>query len=473
VNNMTDELQMVRDLLTAPPPTAEVTSSARARLMATTAGQQPHRPRRRSARLLAGVPRWRLAVTALATAAAVAVAATLLTSGQGAGRPPAGGGTAQLTARDVLLTAATAAAGADAVPSTGKYGVRTWVSGDLLAAGPNSRPYVIEQREGVSVTWVPTAPGEAFNYHSADYTSSLPTSGARAAWVADGSPALPREAGQRPRLTKYEANLELGNEDLTFAQWRALPSSAAGLKQAIINGLRAKPKPGEGDQPGGVIGITAECVGLIESAMVTPAVRAAAFRVLATMPDIGLMGQVTDPLGRPGYGITLPGAGGMSQEQSGGNDATRSAHRVLVISLSGTVLAEEYFTAAPTTSLISRMPASGAIPGPAACQASQVRLGNQCFDLLKSAPFPTSSSSAKGVEDEPGEALSGPALTLGNPVLAVPAGTLFSYQAFLASGLTSATPSTAVPTLPSVSPSSAASSPAAPATSPGQSASPS
>ncbi|MCW2936554.1 MAG: hypothetical protein JWM19_7516 [Actinomycetia bacterium] len=467
---MIDDLHMVRDLLApAPPPTAEVTDAARARLMAAVTGQAPGHPGpgRRAARRLATVPRWRLAVPALAMAAAVAVAATLLAGGHVTGRQIPAGQPAHLTARDVLLTAATAAA-ATAAPGTGKYQVQTWVTGDLLVSGPNSHPYVIERRNGLSATWQPTSSsGTMTTYRSANYTSRLPTPGATAAWRADGSPPLPRQSGQRPQVVKENVGQSFGNENLTLAQLQALPSSTAGLKEAIVKGLQAKPNPFEGVDPVGNTGITDVCVGLIRSAVITPGVRAAAFRIIAAMPGISVTGLVKDPLGRTGYDVTLPGVGGISVGATGTNATPKAQYR-MVISPSGAVLATEYVAVTPTTNLVPVMPASGAIPGPTSCQAGQEQIGNQCF--IKYPAQKVLPSAAKGARYVAGTGLGGPVLTLDAPVLAVPAGTLVEYVAFLGSGLTNAMPSATIPSLPPVSaasPSAPASpSPAAPSQSP-------
>ncbi|HEY6792265.1 MAG TPA: hypothetical protein VI365_33625 [Trebonia sp.] len=475
---MIDDLHMVRDLLApAPPPTAEVTDAARARLMAAVTGQAHPGPGRRAARRLATVPRWRLAVPALATVAAVAVAATLLAGGHATGRQVPAGQPAHLTARDVLLTAATAAA-ATAGPGTGKYQVQTWVTGDLLVSGPNSHPYVIERRNGLSVTWQPTSStGTMTTYRSANYTSRLPTPGATAAWRADGSPPLPQQSGQRPQVVKENVGQSFGNENLTLAQLQALPSSTAGLKEAIVKGLQAKPNPYKGVVPVGNTGITDVCVGLIRSAGITPGVRAAAFRIIAAMPGISVSGLVKDPLGRTGYDVTLPGVGGISVEPGAtGTNATPKAQYRMVISPAGAVLATEYVAVAPTTNLVSVMPASGAIPGPTSCQAGQEQIGNQCW--IKYPAPKVLPSVAKGARIVPVPALGGPGLTLGAPVLAVPAGTLVEYQAFLGSGLTNAMPSATIPSLPPVSAASPsapspASSPSASTPSPAQSSSPS
>lgn len=293
------------------------------------------------------------------------------------------------------------------------------MSGALLAPGPNSRPYVVERRDGLSVSWQPTSPGTSTQYVSADYTSRLPTPGAVSAWHADGSPPLPQQSGQRPRVVKYADSLRLGNEDLTVAQFQALPSRTASLKAAIVKASQATPAGNEGDIPLGNQEIIYVCSGLIGNSPVTPAVRAAAYRILAGMPGISLAGQVADPLGRIGYGVTLPAIGGLS---SGGSSVTSNVRQRLVISPSGALLATEEVAAAPTTSLVPVMPASGAIPGPASCQAGQVRIGKQCFEKLPVQGVPWIPAQGVHAGHIPARCsfvvLGGPALTLGAPILA-------------------------------------------------------
>jgi hypothetical protein len=211
------------------------------------------------------------------------------------------------------------------------------VTGDLLVSGPNSHPYVIERRNGLSVTWQPTSStGTMTIYRSANYTSRLPTPGATAAWRADCSPPLPRQSGQRPQVVKENAGQSFGNENLTLAQLQALPSSTAGLKEAIVKGLQAKPNPYKGAVPVGNTGITDVCVGLIRSAGITPGVRAAAFRIIAAMPGISVSGLVKDPLGRTGYDVTLPGVGGISVEPgaTGTNATPKAQYRMVTASAS-------------------------------------------------------------------------------------------------------------------------------------------
>jgi hypothetical protein len=378
----------------------------------------------------------------------VAVAASLLASGHGAPVP------AKLTARDVLLTAATAAAAApDAGAGAGRYWRQEYFHGYLIASGPNSTPYVIEQRSGLSNEWLPTSSGGYTTYRSMDYTSRLPTPGAIAAWRADGSPALPRRAGQPPRVDKVPPDVfigfTLGNEEFTTAQLRALPGSTAGLKEALINALQAKPRPGARFRyigPTGDQGIIIQCVYLLQATPVTPGVRAAALRILATMTSIQLVGQVTDPVGRAGYGFTMPGVTGIGQLPPfgvEGNDGTPQAQERLIISASGTLLADEFVAVAPTTSFSHEMPASGAIPGPASCPPDYRMFLKLCL---------TRHGQQSG-------------FTPGAPILAVPAGTITDYTVYLGSALTNDAPSPTPVPLPSSAPSPSAPSPSAPSAS--------
>jgi hypothetical protein len=448
---MMDELQMIRDLLPQQsPPASQVTTAARARLLACVAGQQPGNLgswQHRIGSRLATTPRWRLAAPALATVTAAAVSATLLITGGLAAKGPGAPVPANLTARDVLLTAATAAA---AAPDTGtaKYWRQTEISGFLLAAGPNSSPYVTERRTSPMTSWWPTSPGTLIVSRSTDYTTRLPTPGAAAAWRASGSPPLPQQSGRPPRASDDgPASLLLGNENLTLAQFRALPSSTTGLKQAIIKGLQAKSQDG-GTYPAGDHGIIDVCVNLIQIGPVPPAVRAAAFRILATMPGIHLVGRVTDPLGRTGYGITLPYPVSLSPSVGAvGNNTTRKAQVRLVISASGALFAYEYVAAVPTTSLSPVMPASGAIPGPAICPAGS-HLAKDGKECVVTRHYPATGVSRSGKRTHWITDLDETVLTLGAPVLAVPAGTVVDYDAYLDSGLTNEAPVLPTPRRP-------------------------
>jgi hypothetical protein len=154
---------------------------------------------------------------------------------------------------------------------------------------------------------------------------------------------------------------------------------------------------------------------------ITPQVRAAVFRVLATLPGVSSIGQVTDPLGRTGDGIEL-GAAGLP----GGE--------VLVIApASGALLADEYLTAGTGSSA-----ASGAVPGPTSCPADtkviRFSKGTGCVP-------PADITRVQGKKIKAIRLVGGGVIQLlDQPQLAVPAGTVISYEVVVSSGWTDAQP---------------------------------
>jgi hypothetical protein len=407
-----------------------------------------------------------MTVSALAVAAAAAVAATLVTSGHSTWKTPADPGVAQahLTARDFLLKAAKAAAAAPDT-GTGAYWRQTVVGGYLYATGLNSHPYVTERDTGPSTLWWPASPqGKHVWYQSVNYISRLPTAGATEAWRADGSPPLQRQEGKAPDVTQPDA-LRIGSVSLTLAQLRALPTSPAALRQVILTDSQVR--AGELVVQGGeMMMINLGCLFLIMTGPVPPAVRAAAFRLLATIPGIRLEGQVTDPLGRTGYAITTPfkysGGAELDDGSQGYNQAVPVARERLIFTASGVLLADEDVAVEPTSTLADMdtgatssghgTPASGAIPGPLACPSKKVwgdfpeLILNVCwYDPRKTPQAAT--------------------LTLGLPILAVPAGTVTRYTAYLGTDLTNDTPSPPPASLPGIAwPPTSAMSPSIPGT---------
>jgi hypothetical protein len=365
---------------------------------------------------------------------------------------------AKLTARDVLLAAANAVA-ATPETGTGKYWRQTLARGQLFATGPAASPYVTEIRHGLSTYWWPiSSPGNLTWYNSQNYESRLPTPGAIAAWRAAGSPPLPQRAGQKPDVIHQPFGLRFGEEDLTLAQARALPTSPAELRKAILKAWQAKRFFGSvGGKPiyaGGAVApgganqlVEIASVSLISDAPVPPAVRAAALRLLASIPGIRLEDRVTDPLGRTGYGITTPyvynWAGATGDLIKAFNSAAPEARTRLIISADSTLLAQESVAVAQTNRLSRETPASGAIPF-AACPAGDKVIGRECY-LPGPAKFE--------VED----------YALGVPILAVPAETVVSYTVYLGNDLTNDTPSAPPAAFPAVTPTPSSPSPSAPA----------
>lgn len=435
-----DEMHVLRELLPGrPPPSADVTRAARARLLDVAVPGRRARPGRITRRPGARRTRWLLAVPALAGVAAVAVATAQLA----AGHPPAGTLPARLTARQVLLTAAT---GAAAVPDTGTYWRVTAFEGTLSATPPNARPYALETRDSLSTTWYPRSPaGKVVAYASTSLASVLPTPGAIAAWQADGSPALPHRAGRVAPYPDFAGgdigNPFFGSEELTTAQYQALPSSTDGLRARIataVQGLTPLVRPDDNAQAREIFSV---CLALLDRDPVTSAVRAATLRVLATLPGISLVGRVTDSLGRTGYGITMkdPVVQGTGTASTGSvPSGVHSTPRFeLIISPSGTLLDEASVLTVASTPAGQATPASWALPGPTSCPSGYYAYTKGEFCVLNGDTV-TRSNGAYYVG---GPHKGGLEIFLDYPVFAAPAGTIIEYRAYLEARWTSDSPS--------------------------------
>ncbi len=79
--------------------------------------------------------------------------------------------------------------------------------------------------------------------------------------------------------------------DFDFFAWQGLPTQPAAMEDAIV-------KQFEGGKANNVV--TFLLATSVLNIAAPPAVRAAVFRMLATLPDVRYLGKVTDPLGRTG-----------------------------------------------------------------------------------------------------------------------------------------------------------------------------
>jgi hypothetical protein len=397
---------------------------------------------------------WRLThrpvwLTGLAGVASLAAVAGVITAATASGRSPghipngvvapAPGKPsapirASLTAKDVLLRAA---AGAAAATAAGRYWVVSDVNAYLTAAGPDATPFAAYQRYTPEVYWdARSSSDRSWVLPAAGYTTAPAPGGATATWRADGSPRLANTTGQQQAWWQTGGAVGFfGNANLTFAQFQALPSSTAGLAAAIGKEIKSE------QIPAGTTGAYQRmfdiCTQLLKWDPITPAVRAATFRVLATIPGVSLAGKVTDPLGRTGYGIafdtgTGPGSAGGQEE-------------VLVIAPgSGTFLTDEYVvTSLPAG--ISDAPAAGALPGPVTCPAGTkpytFKGSTWCFppdDVVRIPPGNRIGLGTAHLLIKGGGV--GKIVHLDAPRLAVPVGTVTWYDAVVRSGWTDAAP---------------------------------
>lgn len=467
-----DDLEMVRDLLLPEPPSAAVAEAARARVLA----QAPPPGHYRLTRRLAGRPRWWPTLpAAAAVAAAAGVTAALVVGQVPTGHGPGGSGTslqAGPAAVEVLLRAANSALTG---PATGRYWRQSTISGKLAVSGPNEHPYAVARQDVPQTIWYPSSPRERARVAGpSGYTSSLPTPGAVAAWQADGKPALPHGTYSELQQASMAPAPELwfGFTFMTAAQFQALPGSTAGLEAAIRHAINDDPmavNPGTNEipEPSWVAwlqqfppfkpGTAAEsrlifavCLDLLDRDPVTPQVRAAAFRVIATLPGIRLEGRVTDPLGRTGYGVTMPGAYRLEGPPPGDSHQLR----VAINPATGALLAtESVSTKLPDG--IARPSASGAALGSTTCPAGyhpvQVTRGGHIVTWCLPKGWRIIQGQYSEIAGTADTRSSAVPFILGTPQLAVPVGTVVSYDATVTAGWTDAPPPASALTPPHTS----------------------
>jgi hypothetical protein len=263
----------------------------------------PARPAPRIGRrlLLAG-----LVPTAAAAVAGVAVLVS-------ATNPPAGPAPTASpqapTARGILLAAAGKTTTA---PPTGKY----WVTRVELHHVYDVGGYHVLGRTEVE-TWHPLRPGGDVTSVSRSLGAVPATDADKAAWQAVGSPATWNRAGNRALSTAPgrrdvsvypDGGFTIGGTPLTYAQIRALPTDPEKLKAYLIGLDMAAGHDGKWTAEElarwHVEMIFTESWELLTALPVSPAVRAATYRMLADQPGLTTDGTVRDGKGRAGAGIS-------------------------------------------------------------------------------------------------------------------------------------------------------------------------
>ncbi|MER5227521.1 CU044_5270 family protein [Streptomyces flaveus] len=142
-----------------------------------------------------------------------------------------------------------------------------------------------------------------------------------ARWRAAGSPetmeaeATGNEAGgtlgytmgtRPPMVMRTDADdriYALGPQNVTYQDLRELPSDSGELRRELE---RRFGEDSGSEIRGRTANVLRQAADLI-TMPVKPAVRAAAYRVMAEQPGVRGLGRVTDPLGREGVGIAFPG----------------------------------------------------------------------------------------------------------------------------------------------------------------------
>ncbi|MBO2461398.1 CU044_5270 family protein [Actinomadura violacea] len=243
----------------------------------------------------------RRAATAAGAAFAVAAAAVAVgVTGQHDDGP---------AARELLLTAADAAASAPA--GTGRYWHTSGLSEELIQVGsPGRGTYQVRERARTDL-WMPQDAAAPAWIRTSGLGAAPATKADEAVWRAQGSPATYRttENGDVKIPAKPDKPLterikpggygERFGQELTPEDVRTLPADPARLRTALLR-LIKRASADEGDEQlfdwGG---------SLLLRYPASPQVRAATYRMLAGLPGIRKLGTVTDRAGRTGTAVGL------------------------------------------------------------------------------------------------------------------------------------------------------------------------
>jgi hypothetical protein len=362
-----DELKMVRELLAeGRPPTTREVAEARCRVLAATQPTHATRPagaarfgraarlarrvraglsteanRTPSCRRAAVLTATALTATALTAIAAIVGGAFLATSPAAApattGGPAvgAGRGPVALSARRLLLTAADTAEHGPAAGARWRLDLRS--GAQVLTTGG----YLIDHRYREQ-QWIPRSATEP-TWRIIEDLGGVPVGPADvAAWRRDGSPGTwtipPRKltVAERKRVAEKEAlihrrwpNYRIPRYVEQVSATGIAPYAAREDSHGAVGVIATKPRsltdlaalPAEPVQLrtwlraelSHIAGESVTDAELFREAVhialylpVAPAVRSAAFRMLAQLPGVQLAGETRDPLGRTGYAVGLP-----------------------------------------------------------------------------------------------------------------------------------------------------------------------
>lgn len=279
-----DEQAAVRELLAVPPPSQEAVAAWRERLLTEITADTPVRPARTPVLRTRKRAAWTAVLTGLA---GIAAATALLLSSV----PQASG------AQTILLAAATQVAKA---PDQGSWWGSELVKGKRFY-DPAGR-YQLEQTRSEE-TWIP-ADLEAMTWIAQRELGVRPlTPQDEVAWRADGSPTAwtydKGTPGEREVVAAPGEREVFSTEDwdwrIVFAgrpltRMDEIPDTPEGLRALL------------GEQE-----LARRTTEIIAYFPVSAEVRAAAYRLLASLPGVSAAGEVKDPLGRPGQAIEYPG----------------------------------------------------------------------------------------------------------------------------------------------------------------------
>ncbi|MEU2622977.1 CU044_5270 family protein [Streptomyces sp. NPDC007157] len=234
---------------------------------------------------------------------------------------PSSGADIRVDGHIELLSAATHA---ESLPAEGTYWQTTTQSRHVDVAEANGQLMAVSST-GTDQWSVGVRPGTKSRMVSGENSVTEPMTAAdRERWKAAGAPhtvvaeimnasgnakiAYTIGAG-RPMVMRTSLDDKIyavGPNNVSYKDLRALPSTTAGLRR-YLEALYAQDNGADGGTSGRSAWMLRQAGNLI-TMPVKPGVRAAAYRVMADLPGVRVIGHVTDPLGREGVGVEFPKA---------------------------------------------------------------------------------------------------------------------------------------------------------------------
>jgi hypothetical protein len=268
-----------------------------------------------------------LAGAATVTAVAVAVAGTGGTTPRAPSRteaaPPLTGSApaVRLSVKQILLTAADSSL--KAPTTTGAYWHVQTILGIANEAGTKAR-YLVHTTTNHQL-WIAKSPQQE-SWFVDRSLGTKPAKGAEEAWAQDGSPtkwSVDAPVAKLSDKNAVERNipldstpgkpfgnqinigdkvLDLAGRNVSVAELQALPTTPSALKDRLLQGYAGHGTESNDaqDADSWLYQVTS---GLLRDMPVKPAVRAAAYQVLAGLKGVRSLGEVTDTLGRTGQGV--------------------------------------------------------------------------------------------------------------------------------------------------------------------------
>ena len=315
---------------------------------------------------------WRWALPVAATAAVAAVVVGTLPQGtqDSQGSPAIAGPTAddpRGTPANGRLALLNVANRLDRAAEEGTYWQVTTRSGWIAVA--DSEPgFAVVSSETQQQSFGVRPDTQSLMVMGLDTTTEPRTERDKTRWRAAGSPkdltiagsgsdgklGLRIEPGAESRPTVDRINTgdriaAVGARNVTYADLRKLPGDSAKLKEFLADLY----KEDGGSEISGRTEWTWRQAAELIRLPVTPEVRVAAYRVIADLPGIRSLGEVTDPLGRKGAGFTLPAT------QGPGYGAVRS--ELIVDPATGALLSDQQTLTKPSAEAAAAGLAAGAL----------------------------------------------------------------------------------------------------------------